>query len=187
MSDQGYDQDQNEGLARLAVRRATGFRQSHPDWDDALQVARIALWRFAPTWDEERAPWPVYGLIVAYRRVKQWETVRRRRGFTNTLDHPSLGDRRGPEPTVYGTRDLLDNDVVYMDDPAAIAEGKEAAELIQRTLANLSPRVRGILEAIMAGENLKQYGRDRGKCRAWCYSVVAKVKPELQQQLASVV
>lgn len=81
--------EENDRLATWAVGRFLGLAGEHPDFDDAVQEARIALLDAGRCFDPKYGvKFSTYACVTINRRLARWLKCQRRHGFTWTGDSP---------------------------------------------------------------------------------------------------
>lgn len=138
----------HEWFARWCVRRVIGgeFRRDGMEhWDDAVQVARVAIWRVIPAWlAAGRAKFSSFARVPVTRDVRHFLRLQVRQGFVRTGDYkgrPARPPRRCP--------------LAPRPAPAADPDTRLDAELVWRVAATLRPRHRAVLAAIYRGGLLR--------------------------------
>jgi RNA polymerase sigma factor (sigma-70 family) len=175
----------DDRLARVATHRharRAGIRAHSPDYEDALQDARIALLRAAETYQPAGgSSWAHYALVVVGRQLREGEPARLRRGvrFAPIDNLPAYES----DPSVW-----LDRLASAADDPADLAARREemagrAADL-RPALAALSPRARLCVRLhFLEGMNLREIAGAVGRTREAVRVMLAKAVAALRAAL----
>lgn len=156
--------DKNMGLAYKQIFNIVRISQTHADYDDVVQVARIALWnainKYNPakmsrfTGDNVRLT--TYAVIAIQRALRRWMQLRNRHGFSKVGD----GNRKQywesfvpvkapvrldqPENEAYG--DMVE--VVAKEPRQEAILTKEIAETVSSALGRLwqtHPKIAGVV------------------------------------------
>jgi RNA polymerase sigma factor (sigma-70 family) len=143
MGEEAYDQSKHEGLARYVCNGLKSRRKiSSGDYDDALQVARIAIWKASQTWKADHPAglsWGTYAGYLARVAVRNWASVSNRNGFSRTTAWPQTCEITEPiEPeTAESTIEEVSR--------------REKVELIRAAVKELPDTYRAVCEMILSG------------------------------------
>lgn len=179
--------EQYDRLAHWAVRRFLDFGPRHPDYDDALQVARLAVFKAGRLFDAGRGVRFIsYAGRAARQDLEVWNKVRLRHGFRRVGDSPENGVvRRAAAPV---SLDLPVGDGGPMAELVAAAPPGRAglvdADDVARAMRRLPRRDAAVLHArYWLGETLVEAGVRFGVSRGMIHLIEKRAVGKLRQYL----
>lgn len=180
---------QYEKLAHWAVKRFLGFDPKHPDYEDAVQVARLAVFKAGRLFDSARnIKFISYAGRAAAQDLELWNKLRLRHGFRHVGDSPTnAAVTRAVAPV---SLDLHVADVGPLAEliPAAQPDrpGAVDGEDLARAMRRLPKRDAAVLHArYWLGETLVEAGRRFGVSRGMIHLIEKRAIARLGELLGA--